>query len=69
MRNGQFSYKKQGTKNEKFNKTYRNGNFLFCSSFLYEVEYDLWKIKYSHIKVYQVELEIWMIYGKCEISL
>ena len=69
MRNGQFSYKKRGTKNEKFNKTYRNGNFLFCSTFLYEVEYDIWKIKYSHIKVYQVELEIWMIYGKCEICL
>ena len=37
MRTGQFSYKKRGTKNEKFNKTYRNGNFLFCSTFLYEV--------------------------------
>ena len=37
MRNGQFSYKKRGTKNEKFNKTYRNGNFVFCSTFLYEV--------------------------------
>ena len=37
MRNGQFSYNKQGTKNEKFNKTYRNGNFVFCSKFLYEV--------------------------------
>ena len=37
MRNEQFSYKKRGTKNKKFNKTYRNGNFLFCSTFLYEV--------------------------------
>ena len=37
MRNGQFSYKKRRTKNEKFNKTYRNGNFVFYSTFLYEV--------------------------------
>ena len=29
MRNGQFWYKKRGTKNENFNKTYRNGNFVF----------------------------------------
>ena len=37
MRNGQFLYKKRGTKNEKINKTYRNGNFVFYSTFLYEV--------------------------------
>ena len=37
MRNGQFSYKTRGTKNENFNKTYRNGNFVFYSIFLYEV--------------------------------
>ena len=37
MRNGQFWYKKRGTKNEKFNKTYRNGNFVFYSRFLYKV--------------------------------
>ena len=37
MRNGQLSYKKRGTKNEKFNKTYRNGNFVFYSTFLNEV--------------------------------
>ena len=30
MRNRQFSYKKRGTKNEKFNKAYRNGNFVFA---------------------------------------
>ena len=37
MRNGQFSYNKRGTKNESFNKTYRNGNIVFYSTFLYEV--------------------------------
>ena len=37
MRNGQFSYNKRGTKNKKFNKTYRNDNFVFYSIFLYEV--------------------------------
>ena len=37
MRNGQFSYNKRGTRNDKFNKTYRNGNFVFYSTFLYEV--------------------------------
>ena len=29
MRNGQFLYKKRGTKNEKVNKTYRIGNVIF----------------------------------------
>ena len=52
-----------------FNKTYRNGNFVFYSTFLYEVGIKYEKIKYSHIKVYQVELEVWMIYGKCQVSL
>ena len=33
MRNRQFSYNKRGTENEKFNKTYRNGNFVFYSTF------------------------------------
>ena len=37
MRNWQFSYNKRGTENQKFNKTYRNGNFVFYSTFLYEV--------------------------------
>ena len=37
MRNGQFSYKTRGTKNKKFNKIYRNGNFVFYSTFLYEL--------------------------------
>ena len=37
MRNRQFSYNKRGTENEKFNKTYRNGNFVFYSTFVYEV--------------------------------
>ena len=37
MENGQFSYNKRGTKNKKFSKTYRNGNFVFYSTFLYEV--------------------------------
>ena len=37
MRNGQFSCNKRGTRNEKLNKTYRNGNFVFYSTFLNEV--------------------------------
>ena len=37
MRNGHFSYNKRGSKNKKFNKTYKNGNFVFYSTFLYKV--------------------------------
>ena len=45
MRNGQFPYNKRGTKNKKFNKTYRNSNFVFYSTFVYEVGMTYEKLK------------------------
>ena len=47
----------------------RNGNLSYHITGLVKSVYDIWEMDNSHIKVYQVELEIWMIYGKCEICL
>ena len=63
MRNGQFSYNKRGTKNENFNKTYRNGNFVFYSTFLYEVG-----LTYEKLNIL-IKRYTRLIYEKCEISL
>ena len=47
MRNGQFLYKKPRTKNVKINKTYRNGNFVVYSTFLYKVSLTYEKLNIS----------------------